>query len=289
MKVNILQLALISSWVVFVGPAVPLRAEDAANTKQPGIYNEAARGAKQVADAVIIATRENKRILLQFGANWCSWCVKLHKLFETDKAVKEELRANYVVALIDVNNGHNQDLVVKYGAETGYGLPFLVVLDGHGKHLITKHSDDFEEGDHHDPQKVLAFLRAPLMTNAAALRGPIEKSNAVRDDAGSRQIAHALLEMQRQWATNNFRAKGMTVPKVLADLGEVSGSSAGILGAYVQYAFQRDGIEWTRSVHVLRSNTNTTTWVLHEFAAPKDTNLSHLARKRELITVTAKP
>ena len=82
----------------------------------------------------------------------------MHKLFETDKPIKEKLQTDYVVLMIDVNEGHNKDLVAKYGAK-GYGLPFLVVLDRHGRHLATKHSGDFEEGEHHDPQKVLAFLK----------------------------------------------------------------------------------------------------------------------------------
>jgi len=135
---------------------------DEAKPKATDIYNESLDGNKQVADAIVIAQKEHKRILLQFGANWCGWCHKLHKLCDADKSISEELRSDYVVAMVDVNNGHNQDLVAKYGA-SGYGLPFLVVLDGDGKHLNTKHSDDLEEGDHHNPAKVLAFLkeRAP--------------------------------------------------------------------------------------------------------------------------------
>lgn len=132
---------------------------DEVKPKAADIYNESLDGNKQVADAVVIAQKEHKRILLQFGANWCSWCHKLHKLCNTDKSVSEELKADYVVAMIDVDKGHNNDLVAKYGAEQGFGLPFLVVLDGDGKHLLTKHSDDLEEGDHHNPAKVLAFLK----------------------------------------------------------------------------------------------------------------------------------
>ena len=270
-------------------PAWAQGSAEPATAKQQGIYDESANGHKQVADALVIAKREHKRILLQFGANWCSWCRRLHKLFETDKSVSEELRADYVVALIDVNNGHNKDLVVQYGAEIGYGLPFLVVLDSDGKHLITKHSDDFEESDHHNPQKVLAFLKAPLMTKASTQYSPIENSSAIRDEVSSLQIAMTLLEMRHQWATNDYRAKGMVVPRFLGQQGEVRSYAAGILGAYVQYDFQEGGMEWTRKFQVLRSDTNTTTWVLFESAAPKDTNLLQMAWKHELITVTKEP
>jgi thiol:disulfide interchange protein len=151
--------------LTLIGSVFSTQADETSYAKQPKIYDESADGNKQVADAIVIAKRERKRILLEFGANWCVWCHRLHDLFESDKSVSAELKADYVVALIDVNKGHNEDLVVKYGAKTGYGLPFLVLLDSDGTHLVTKHSDDFEEGDHHNPQKVLAFLKAPLLSN----------------------------------------------------------------------------------------------------------------------------
>ena len=31
--------------------------------------------------ALVVAMKEDKRVLLQFGANWCGWCHRLHKLF----------------------------------------------------------------------------------------------------------------------------------------------------------------------------------------------------------------
>lgn len=159
MKARILLIALFCFSVALISGPPSLWAGDAATTNQVNIYDQSANGANQVAGAVAIAEKEHKRILLHFGANWCGWCHRLHKLFESDKSVSEELRAGYVVALIDVNKGHNRDLVMKYGAQAGYGIPFLVVLDSDGTHLITKHCEDFEEGDHYSPQKVLAFLK----------------------------------------------------------------------------------------------------------------------------------
>ena len=126
--------------------------------QRPPIYDESADGSKQIAAALDTATKEHKRVLLMFGANWCGWCHKLHTLFETDKSIADELKSNYVVAMIDMNNGHNGDLYHKYEGSYG-GVPFLVVLDADGKYLLTQHTAVLEEGDHHSPQKVLAFLK----------------------------------------------------------------------------------------------------------------------------------
>lgn len=126
---------------------------------RPKLYDESLDGQKQISDAMAEARKDNKRILIQFGANWCGWCHKLHKLFETDKAVSEQLKTGYTLILVDVNKGHNANLVASFQADK-LGLPSLVVLDSEGKHLATKNTAELEEGDHHSPQKVLAFLKA---------------------------------------------------------------------------------------------------------------------------------
>jgi len=128
-------------------------------TPKPKIYDESADGSKQIDDALALAKKEKKRVLLQFGANWCGWCLKLHKLFESDKEIAAKLKAGYVVVLIDVNEEHNSDINERYGKPTKHGLPVIVVLDADGKQLTTQDTGKLEEGDHHDVKKVKAFLR----------------------------------------------------------------------------------------------------------------------------------
>jgi thiol:disulfide interchange protein len=124
------------------------------------IYDTSADGSKQIADALATAKKDGKIVLVQFGANWCGWCHLLHKLFETDQKIAAELKSNYVVIMVDVDKDHNKDVNIKYGNPTRYGLPVIVLLDGNGKQLTTQDTGKLESGDHHDPEKVLAFLKA---------------------------------------------------------------------------------------------------------------------------------
>lgn len=126
---------------------------------KPKLYDESADAKKQIAEALTVAKKENKRVLLQFGANWCGWCHKLHRLFASDARIAEYLKNNYVVVLVDVNEKHNEDINERYGKPTQFGLPVLVVLDAEGKQLTTQDTGKLEQGDHHDPEKVLAFLK----------------------------------------------------------------------------------------------------------------------------------
>ena len=137
----------------------PLLAADApAKSSRPAIYDEQVDGAKQIADALAMAKKEHKRVLLQFGANWCGWCHRLHVLFQTNAPIAAKLKDSYVVVLIDVNKEHNSATNEKYGKPTQHGLPVIVVLDADGKPLTTQDTGKLEDGDHHDPAKVLAFL-----------------------------------------------------------------------------------------------------------------------------------
>lgn len=121
-------------------------------------YDAQADGSKQVDSALVSARKEGKRVLLQFGANWCVWCVRLHALFASDERIAARLRESYVVVLIDVNEGRNAGVNERYGKPTRLGLPAIVLLDAEGKPLVTQDTEEFEVGSGHDPKKVLAFL-----------------------------------------------------------------------------------------------------------------------------------
>jgi thiol:disulfide interchange protein len=132
---------------------------EAAAASQESVYDETADGVQQIADALAIARENHQRVLLQYGANWCGWCCKLHTLFQTDEDIARKLTADYVVVMIDVNNGHNMVVDEKYGKPTRFGLPAIVILDVQGNQLTTKDTNELEEGDHHSPEKVMAFLQ----------------------------------------------------------------------------------------------------------------------------------
>jgi thiol:disulfide interchange protein len=127
---------------------------------KPAIYDTKADGGKQIEQALVIAKKEHKNVLLQFGANWCGWCHLLHELCASNKEIAGELKQHYVTVLIDVDKDHNADINKRYGNPTKFGLPVIVVLDSSGKQLFTQDTGKLEEGDHHSPAKVLAFLRA---------------------------------------------------------------------------------------------------------------------------------
>lgn len=139
-----------------------MRAAPEYPAKGPDIYDTHADADAQIAAALGRAAAEHKRVLLDFGANWCIWCRRLHATFESDPSVSAALARGFVVVMIDVNtrNGVNRNAGanVRYGNPIHHGIPVLVVLDSSGKQLTTKDSGELEEGNGHSPAKITAFL-----------------------------------------------------------------------------------------------------------------------------------
>jgi thioredoxin-related protein len=122
------------------------------------LYDIKADGNDQIKVALEKAQKENKNVILKFGANWCGWCHRLSDTFKENEEIKTLLNENYILVLIDVDKNHNEDIVKRYNNPTQHGLPVLVVLDKTGKQLHTQDTALLEDGSKHDPAKVKAFL-----------------------------------------------------------------------------------------------------------------------------------
>ena len=101
------------------------------------------------------AKTDNKRVLVVFGGNWCTWCHKLQMLFDRDEVIAKKLADNY--ELVHIDSHSNEALIKEMGVELK-GVPFLAVTDGEGKILVQQETGSLEEGPRHDPGKIGAFL-----------------------------------------------------------------------------------------------------------------------------------
>jgi thiol-disulfide isomerase/thioredoxin len=129
------------------------------------IYNEKADAEANLQGAIALAKRENRRVLVQWGANWCPWCHRLHKVFKEDQGLAKILLYEYDLVLVDIGRrDKNMELPVRYGVDLKKsGIPFLTVLDGDGRVVANQPTEPFEQiaGDKkgYDVAKVAAFLK----------------------------------------------------------------------------------------------------------------------------------
>ena len=162
-------------------PAVRIEGSPAAkpaasSTDEKQVYDEAADATKVVAAAIAKAKKENQRVLIQWGANWCGWCKWLAATMKSDAKLSREILYEYQVVHVDVGRfDKHMDLAKSVGAEFK-AIPFLTILDGDGKPVVQQNTEPFEtdvDGKQgHDAKKVLAFLKeheAKPLTAASVL------------------------------------------------------------------------------------------------------------------------
>ncbi|MCW5942340.1 MAG: thioredoxin family protein [Fimbriimonadaceae bacterium] len=114
--------------------------------------------AKDIENAIVRAKKENKRIMLDVGGEWCGWCHKLDEFFATNQEAGDLLRKRYVVVKVNFSpENKNEAVISRYPKINGY--PHLFVLDKTGKLLHSQDTGELETGDHHDAAKVVPFLK----------------------------------------------------------------------------------------------------------------------------------
>ena len=114
--------------------------------------------AKDLAEAVKAAKKQNKRILLDVGGEWCGWCHKLDKFFATNLEAGKILKDKYVVVKVNFSpENENVAFLSKYPKISGY--PHLFVLEKDGKLLHSQDTGLLETGPEHDAAKVIPFLK----------------------------------------------------------------------------------------------------------------------------------
>ena len=94
------RMVTIGSMLLICGSLAVGGGEGSKAERQP-IYQVDGKGMERVEAALVRAKRDNKRVLLKIGGNWCGWCYKLHDVLHEEKAVASLLRAEYELVMID--------------------------------------------------------------------------------------------------------------------------------------------------------------------------------------------
>jgi thiol:disulfide interchange protein len=136
--------------------AAPLFAQPA----EP-LYPDVSRARADVDAALKEAAKAKKRVLVDFGGNWCTDCKILDINFRKPENAAL-LQAKYILVHVNVGDkgiDHNLDLGERYGIPLKKGVPALAVLEADGKLVYSQKNGEFESMRRMDPQSVNDFLK----------------------------------------------------------------------------------------------------------------------------------
>jgi thioredoxin-related protein len=132
-------------------------------SKQHQKFDPARDAQKDIKDAIVLAKKLNRRILLDVGGEWCIWCHRLDSLFILNKDLDEYLNEHFIVVKINVSEENkNEKVLSKYPQVAGY--PHIFILNKYGRLIHSQDSEKLEFPKNypvkgHDKKKVLAFLK----------------------------------------------------------------------------------------------------------------------------------
>jgi thiol:disulfide interchange protein len=125
------------------------------------IYPAAPRASADIAQALADAARTHRRVLVDFGGDWCTDCKVLDLAFRRPENARI-LAQHYVVVHVNVGERgirENFDVAMRYGIPLRKGVPALAVLAPDGSVVYSQKNGEFESMRSMDPRAVNAFLR----------------------------------------------------------------------------------------------------------------------------------
>jgi thioredoxin-related protein len=124
------------------------------------LYDTSLDGMKQIKEAAAKAKGQGKHVLIQYGVNWCSWCIKFDAFCKADTAIMRVINSNYVPVKLNYSPENKNESANAYlGNPMRFGFPVFIILDGNGKVLHIQDSALLEEGNGYNQMKVMGFFK----------------------------------------------------------------------------------------------------------------------------------
>jgi thiol:disulfide interchange protein len=149
----VLSFALICGLTLFVSQTAVAQSSYTPVTK----YDPKRDAARDIDDAIAEAKRTNRRILLEVGGEWCSWCHILDEFFDKHRDLTALRDKNFVTVKINFSQeNENKEVLARYGPIRGY--PYIFVLDSDGTLVRSQDTGVFEEGKGYVLERLTTFL-----------------------------------------------------------------------------------------------------------------------------------
>ncbi len=128
-----------------------------AKDELPQKFDPARDAGSDVANAVALAKAQGKRVIVDVGGEWCSWCHILDGFIASNDDVKSLVGSRFVWVKVNYSKENkNEAFLSRWPPVAGY--PHLFVLDAEGKLLHSQDTGELEAGKSYDKAKFVDFV-----------------------------------------------------------------------------------------------------------------------------------
>jgi len=127
------------------------------NFSLPGKFEHERDAANDIKQTIQLAKESGKRILLDIGGEWCTWCHRLDAFIEANKELKDLIDKNFIWLKINYSKENkNEEVLSKYPKAAGY--PHFFVLESDGKFLHSQNTGELEADKDYSKEKLMTFF-----------------------------------------------------------------------------------------------------------------------------------
>ena len=107
--------------------------------------------------AIALAQQSHRRVLIEVGGEWCSWCHRLDDFLDKNPDIKQQLHDNFVFLKINVSDENdNSKFLSAFPKPLGY--PHMYVAEQNGDILWSKDTADFISNGQYARENFLRFI-----------------------------------------------------------------------------------------------------------------------------------
>lgn len=107
--------------------------------------------------ALQLAASTHRKVLIEVGGDWCTWCHRLDNFLHTNPDLQQQLHDTFVMLKINVSETNdNAEFLKAFPKPLGY--PHMYITDNSGKILWSQDTAEFLEQGKYSRQRMLAFI-----------------------------------------------------------------------------------------------------------------------------------
>lgn len=107
--------------------------------------------------ALKLAKETNRRVLIEVGGDWCTWCHILDRFINDHPELRSRFHETFVVLKVNVSDENdNAEFMASLSPNIGY--PHMYITDENGTVLHSQDTAEFRMNGKYSEQRFLAFL-----------------------------------------------------------------------------------------------------------------------------------
>ena len=109
--------------------------------------------------ALDLASRTGKRLLMELGGDWCTYCLQLDRFINSRPQLRQLLQENFVILKVNVSDENLNEEFLSGLPETD-GYPHFYISENDGTIIHSQDTARFMQDGDYSEQRILNFLRA---------------------------------------------------------------------------------------------------------------------------------